>query len=119
MEGARWDVAQGVITDSRLKELFPTMPVINIRVGFEKEINVSTIVISKTKNYVIYFCPGYNSRQTRFEKYLRMSSVQDENKRTDLRLDIQFKIERQTIEMDSSRSCTTLTSLKSFRHLKG
>ncbi|KAF4517248.1 hypothetical protein B566_EDAN011632, partial [Ephemera danica] len=31
MEGARWDVESGVITDSRLKELFPPMPVIAIR----------------------------------------------------------------------------------------
>lgn len=34
MEGARWDIQQGVILDSRLKELFPHMPVINIRVRF-------------------------------------------------------------------------------------
>jgi hypothetical protein len=33
MEGARWDVQAGVIMDSRLKELFPPMPVINIRVS--------------------------------------------------------------------------------------
>jgi len=32
MEGARWDVQAGVIMDSRLKDLFPPMPVINIRV---------------------------------------------------------------------------------------
>jgi dynein heavy chain len=33
MEGARWDIQQGIITESRLKELFPTMPVFNIRVS--------------------------------------------------------------------------------------
>lgn len=33
MEGARWDVQQGIIMESRLKELYPPMPVINIRVG--------------------------------------------------------------------------------------
>ena len=33
MEGARWDIQQGVIVESRLKELFPNMPVINIRVS--------------------------------------------------------------------------------------
>ena len=32
MEGARWDTAQGIITDSKLKELYPPLPVINIRV---------------------------------------------------------------------------------------
>lgn len=33
MEGARWDVQSGIIVESRLKELFPAMPVINIRVS--------------------------------------------------------------------------------------
>lgn len=33
MEGARWDIQQGVIVESRHKELFPNMPVINIRVS--------------------------------------------------------------------------------------
>lgn len=34
MEGARWDTMQGVIMESHLKELFPMMPVINIRVSW-------------------------------------------------------------------------------------
>lgn len=34
MEGARWDITQGVITDSKLKELYPALPVINIRVTY-------------------------------------------------------------------------------------
>lgn len=33
MEGARWDIQSGIIVESRLKELFPAMPVINIRVS--------------------------------------------------------------------------------------
>lgn len=33
MEGARWDIQSGIIVESRLKELFPPMPVINIRVS--------------------------------------------------------------------------------------
>lgn len=33
MEGARWDTQGGVIMDSRLKELFPPLPVINIKVN--------------------------------------------------------------------------------------
>lgn len=33
MEGARWDIMQGVIMESKLKELFPQMPVINVRVS--------------------------------------------------------------------------------------
>jgi dynein heavy chain len=32
MEGARWDVAAGTIADSRMKELFPAMPVIYVKV---------------------------------------------------------------------------------------
>lgn len=34
MEGARWDIQSGIIVESRLKELFPPMPVINVRVSF-------------------------------------------------------------------------------------
>lgn len=33
MEGARWDIQSGIIMESRLKELFPPMPVINVRVS--------------------------------------------------------------------------------------
>lgn len=33
MEGARWDVQQSIISESKLKELYPPMPVINIRVS--------------------------------------------------------------------------------------
>lgn len=33
MEGARWDAAQGVIAESHLKELFPIMPVIHVKVS--------------------------------------------------------------------------------------
>ena len=33
MEGARWDIQSGIIVESRLKELFPSMPVINVRVS--------------------------------------------------------------------------------------
>lgn len=36
MEGARWDTQQGIIMESRLKELHPMMPVINIRVNLDK-----------------------------------------------------------------------------------
>ncbi|XP_024080370.1 dynein beta chain, ciliary isoform X1 [Cimex lectularius] len=36
MEGGRWDSLQGVIMESKLKELFPVMPVINIRVRYRK-----------------------------------------------------------------------------------
>lgn len=39
MEGARWDIMQGVIMESKLKELFPQMPVINVRVSMNTNNN--------------------------------------------------------------------------------
>lgn len=33
MEGARWDMTQSIIAESKLKELYPLLPVINIRVS--------------------------------------------------------------------------------------
>ncbi|XP_062977556.1 dynein axonemal heavy chain 17 [Elgaria multicarinata webbii] len=52
MEGARWDVQTGVISDARLKELTPAMPVI-----FIKAIPVDRM---DTKN--MYECPVYKTR---------------------------------------------------------
>lgn len=52
MEGARWDVATGVIADSRLKELFSLMPVV-----FVKAITQDKL---ETKN--TYECPVYRTR---------------------------------------------------------
>uniref|UniRef100_A0A670I3M4 Dynein axonemal heavy chain 17 n=1 Tax=Podarcis muralis TaxID=64176 RepID=A0A670I3M4_PODMU len=52
MEGARWDTQTGVISDARLKELTPSMPVI-----FIKAIPVDRM---DTKN--MYECPVYKTR---------------------------------------------------------
>lgn len=53
MEGARWDIQQGVILDSRLKELFPHMPVINIRVRFTTPEPITPISgVTKLCHYV-------------------------------------------------------------------
>jgi dynein heavy chain, axonemal len=52
MEGARWDTVQGVISDSKLKELYPAMPVINIR----------AITQDKQDNRSMYECPVYKTR---------------------------------------------------------
>ncbi|XP_059473724.1 dynein beta chain, ciliary isoform X2 [Neocloeon triangulifer] len=52
MEGARWDVQAGVIVDARLKELFPAMPVINIR----------AITQDKQDLRNMYECPVYKTR---------------------------------------------------------
>ncbi|KFV50849.1 Dynein heavy chain 9, axonemal, partial [Gavia stellata] len=48
MEGARWDAQTGIITDARLKELTPAMPVI-----FIKAIHIRSM----------YPCPVYKTRQ--------------------------------------------------------
>ncbi|XP_071447818.1 dynein beta chain, ciliary [Hetaerina americana] len=52
MEGARWDIQAGLITESRLKELFPPMPVINIR----------AITQDKQDSRNMYECPVYKTR---------------------------------------------------------
>lgn len=52
MEGARWDMDNGTIAPSRLKELFPTMPVIFIKAITQDKV--------ETKN--IYNCPVYRTR---------------------------------------------------------
>ncbi|XP_077689901.1 dynein axonemal heavy chain 17 [Eretmochelys imbricata] len=52
MEGARWDIPSGVITDARLKELTPSMPVIFIR----------AIPVDRLDTKNIYECPVYKTR---------------------------------------------------------
>lgn len=52
MEGARWDVQQGIIMESRLKELYPSMPVINIR----------ALTQDKQDLRNMYECPVYKTR---------------------------------------------------------
>ncbi|XP_055585524.1 dynein beta chain, ciliary-like [Uranotaenia lowii] len=52
MEGARWDMQIGSIASSRLKELFPQMPVIFIKAITQDK--------QETKN--IYECPVYKTR---------------------------------------------------------
>ncbi|KAG8222094.1 hypothetical protein J437_LFUL000857 [Ladona fulva] len=52
MEGARWDIQAGLIMESRLKELFPPMPVINIR----------AITQDKQDSRNMYECPVYKTR---------------------------------------------------------
>lgn len=53
MEGARWDVESGYITDSKLKELFSSMPVIYIK----------GITVDKQDIRNMYECPIYRTRQ--------------------------------------------------------
>ncbi|XP_041975803.1 dynein beta chain, ciliary [Aricia agestis] len=52
LEGARWDVPAGIIMDSRLKDLFPPMPVINVR----------AITQDKQELRNMYECPVYKTR---------------------------------------------------------
>ncbi|XP_010006532.1 PREDICTED: LOW QUALITY PROTEIN: dynein heavy chain 9, axonemal [Chaetura pelagica] len=53
MEGARWDAQTGMITDARLKELTPAMPVIFIK----------AIPADKQDTRSLYPCPVYKTRQ--------------------------------------------------------
>ena len=53
MEGARWDTQTGMIAESRLKELTPSMPVIFIR----------AIPVDKQDLRNSYECPVYKTRQ--------------------------------------------------------
>ncbi|NXY18661.1 DYH9 protein, partial [Atrichornis clamosus] len=53
MEGARWDAQTGVITDARLKELTPAMPVMFIK----------AIPDDKQDTRRVYPCPLYKTRQ--------------------------------------------------------
>ncbi|XP_066560773.1 dynein axonemal heavy chain 9 [Amia ocellicauda] len=53
MEGARWDTQTGIITDARLKELTPSMPVIFIK----------AIPVDKQETRNVYQCPVYKTRQ--------------------------------------------------------
>lgn len=52
MEGARWDTVSGSIFDSRLKELFPAMPVIFIKAVTQDKQDVKNI----------YECPVFKIR---------------------------------------------------------
>ena len=52
MEGARWDIQTGSIVESRLKELFPHMPVIFIK----------AITQDKQDLRNMYECPVYKTR---------------------------------------------------------
>ncbi|CAK9799022.1 Dynein beta chain, ciliary [Anthophora plagiata] len=52
MEGARWDLQAGCISDSRFKELFPLMPIVYIR----------AITQDKQDFKNIYECPVYKTR---------------------------------------------------------
>lgn len=52
MEGARWDSVQGSIVASRLKELFPQMPVVYVKAVTQDK--------QETRN--VYECPMYKTR---------------------------------------------------------
>ena len=53
MEGARWDVLTNCLANSRLKELYPQMPVIWIK----------AITQDKMETRNLYECPVYKTRQ--------------------------------------------------------
>jgi dynein heavy chain len=53
MEGARWDMSQSSIDDSRMKDLYPRMPVMTIR----------ALPISKVDYKDLYACPVYKTQE--------------------------------------------------------
>jgi dynein heavy chain len=53
MEGARWDTGSGMIQESLLKDLTPSMPVIYIK----------AIPVDKKETKGVYECPVYRTRQ--------------------------------------------------------
>jgi len=53
MEGARWDINLGTISESRLKELYPLMPVIHVK----------AVTQDKQEMRNLYECPVYNTRE--------------------------------------------------------
>ncbi|KAJ8413761.1 hypothetical protein AAFF_G00082680 [Aldrovandia affinis] len=53
MEGACWDMQAGIMADSRLKELTPSVPVIFIK----------AIPVDKQETRNVYQCPVYKTRQ--------------------------------------------------------
>ncbi|XP_065078949.1 dynein beta chain, ciliary [Ochlerotatus camptorhynchus] len=69
MEGARWDVQQGIIMESKLKELYPQMPVINIR----------ALTQDKQDLRNMYECPVYKTR-TRGPTYIWTFNLKTKDK---------------------------------------
>ncbi|XP_038207715.1 dynein beta chain, ciliary [Zerene cesonia] len=69
MEGARWDMQAGIIMDSRLKDLFPPMPVINVR----------AITQDKQDLRNMYECPVYKTR-TRGPTYVWTFNLKTKDK---------------------------------------
>ena len=73
IKGARWDINTGVIVESKLKELHPTMPIIYIK-AVSQEINVKYLLRNfrkyisdffqdKQELKTLYECPIYKTRQ--------------------------------------------------------
>lgn len=97
MEGARWDMQSGIIMESRLKELFPAMPVINIRVNdlsLSYAFNTLQIILKLSKHIFnisqaitqdkqdlrnMYECPVYKTR-TRGPTYVWTFNLKSKDK---------------------------------------
>ncbi|KAL1493068.1 hypothetical protein ABEB36_011203 [Hypothenemus hampei] len=69
MEGARWDVQAGIIMDSKLKELYPPMPVINVK----------AITQDKQDLRNMYECPVYKTK-TRGPTYVWTFNLKTKDK---------------------------------------
>lgn len=93
MEGARWDIQSGIIMESRLKELFPAMPVINVRVSVRSRNGAKWFVdpfhfnltfrqaITQDKQDLrnMYECPVYKTR-TRGPTYVWTFNLKSKDK---------------------------------------
>ncbi|XP_029444925.1 dynein heavy chain 11, axonemal [Rhinatrema bivittatum] len=69
MEGARWDIQSGVITEARLKELAAAMPVMFVR----------AIPVDKQETKNIYACPVYKTK-TRGPTYVWTFNLKSRDK---------------------------------------
>ena len=84
MEGARWDVNLGSIAESKLKELYPLMPVIHVK----------AVTQDKQEMRNLYECPVYNTRERGVFSIKVLFSFQHFIFRIDLHLDIQPQEQR-------------------------
>ena len=106
MEGARWDVNLGTITESRLKELYPLMPVIHVK----------AVTQDKQEMRNLYECPVYNTRE-RGECTANILSIQTmrlttiSTFRRHIYMDIQFEDKGQGFKVGLGRCCPSFANL--------
>jgi dynein heavy chain, axonemal len=98
MEGARWDSTLGSIVPSRLKELFPKMPVMYIKAITQDKQDVKNIYEWYKFLFVITIRRNIKLLFINFQ-----SSVQDPRKRTNVCVDFQSQNEGKGRKVDTGR----------------